>query len=315
MDLVRAVAFLLAAGSALGATLALGGAFSDKLDIFAQATPLWLAASLAALALQSVAGFGTGRGTATLAIWTLALCAFLMGPDVIARLSAPRAAPARQTIKVIQFNVWDRNRDPAATARWILAEAADVVVLEETGEGAVPALLTRDYPYRTQCGDDCATIILSKSPPVDGGVIAWAGLGPRHGGAWASFGQGADAYTVAGTHYRWPVPAGPQEDQARRFAQAIARFDRQSLIVAGDFNLNPWSFGLRRQDARFAIPRITHATFTWPAGRISHWRVTFPFPFLAVDQIYAGHGWRPVSIERGPALGSDHYPIVAVLTR
>jgi endonuclease/exonuclease/phosphatase (EEP) superfamily protein YafD len=43
--------------------------------------------------------------------------------------------------------------------------------------------------------------------------------------------------------------------------------------------------------------------------------MTFPFPLLPIDQIYAGSGWRPVSVARGEAQGSDHYPIVAVLTR
>jgi endonuclease/exonuclease/phosphatase (EEP) superfamily protein YafD len=87
------------------------------------------------------------------------------------------------------------------------------------------------------------------------------------------------------------------------------------LIVGGDFNLTPWSFGLRRQDARFGLVRLTRAMATWPAGKISHWRLNLPFPLLAIDHLYAGKSWRVVSVTRGPVLGSDHYPIVAVLTR
>jgi len=313
MDFIRAVAFLLAAGAALAAVLSLGGAFNDKLDLFAHATPLWLAMALTALAAQLLTG--AGRWTMAPALVAVAIALILMGPDLIACLAAPHAAPRGQTLKVIQFNVWDRNRDPAATARWILNQNADVVVLEETGDGQVPAALADRYPFRTPCGGDCATIIFSKTAPAGGGVIDWPGLGPRHTGAWATFGGGPDAFTVAGMHYVWPIPPGPQSDQARRFAATLTPFDQRSLIVCGDFNLNPWSFGLRRQDRRLGIPRLTHAIFSWPAGPISHWRLHLPVALLAVDHIYAGKAWAPVSVERGPLLGSDHYPVVAVLTR
>jgi endonuclease/exonuclease/phosphatase (EEP) superfamily protein YafD len=313
MDLIRAVAFLLAAAAALSAALSLGGAIDDKLDLFAQAAPLWLAMAVTALAVQLLTS--AGRWTLAPALAAIAISLFLIGPDVVARLTAPRFTPGRQTLKLIQFNLWDRNRDPAATARWILGEDPDVVVLEELGNGEVPAALAARYPYRTPCEASCATVIMSKARPAAGEVIDWPGLGPRHAGAWASFGVGAEAFTVAGVHYVWPIPTGPQREQARRFTDTLARFDRNSLIVAGDFNLCPWSWGLRRQDARLSIPRLTHAIFTWPAGPISHWRLNLPFALLAIDQVYAGSSWKPVSVRRGPLLGSDHYPVVVVLTR
>jgi endonuclease/exonuclease/phosphatase (EEP) superfamily protein YafD len=319
MDLIRAVAFLMAAASALAAALALGGAISPRPDIFAHAAPVWLAGALAALALQCAAGPGTGRGALALVAVTILICAFLMVPEFVARLGAARAAPASQTVKVIQFNLWDRNRDPAATVAWIRSEDADVVILEEAADAGsrVPEALTDIYPYRSGCGaqDECATAILSKAAPSAGGVFIWPGVGPRHAGAWASFGQGERAYSVAGVHYEWPIPPGPQAAQARLFAEGLDRFDRGSLIVGGDFNLTPWSAGLRRQDARFGLVRLTRAMATWPAGRISHWRLNLLFPLLAIDHLYAGKSWRVVSVARGPVLGSDHYPIVAVLTR
>lgn len=318
MDAVRGVALIIAAISAVAAMLSLGGAVSARLDILTHLTPLWLALSLLALALQGVAGFSTGRGALALAALTIAISAALMVPELIARLTARRYPAADQTVKVIQFNVWDHNRDPAATARWILDQNADIVVLEETGGGAVPAALAGRYPYRAPCDkgpEDCATTILAKATPIDGGQLMWTKLGRRHAGAWATFGAGARAFTIVGTHYRWPEPLARQAAQAERFADVIQRFDPKSLIVVGDFNMTPWSFALRRQDARFGLTRLTHAIFTFPAGRIDHWRMSFPFPLLPIDQAYVGSDWRPVSVGRGPAMGSDHYPIVVTLTR
>ena len=34
-----------------------------------------------------------------------------------------------------------------------------------------------------------------------------------------------------------------------------------------------------------------------------------------LDQVYAGAQWKTVSIERGPRLASDHYPVIVVLRR
>jgi endonuclease/exonuclease/phosphatase (EEP) superfamily protein YafD len=318
MDVIRAVALLLAAVSALAAILSLGGAFNNNLDILTHLAPAWLAMSLMALVLLGVSGFQASRGVPVMAAVTIAICAWLMVPDLIARITAPRFPAADQTLKIIQFNVWDHNRDPAATARWLLDQDADIVVLEETGGGAIPAALAGRYPFRAPCDkgpEGCATTILAKSLPVDGGQLMWTKLGRRHAGAWATFGAGAQAFTIVGTHYRWPEPLARQVAQAERFAEVIQRYDRKSLIVVGDFNMTPWSFALRRQDARFGLARLSHAIFTFPAGWISNWGTTFPFPLLPIDQVYAGSDWRPVSIRRGPAMGSDHYPIVATLTR
>ena len=34
---------------------------------------------------------------------------------------------------------------------------------------------------------------------------------------------------------------------------------------------------------------------------------------LPIDHVYAGPGWRTVSVQRGPKLGSDHYPVIVTL--
>jgi endonuclease/exonuclease/phosphatase (EEP) superfamily protein YafD len=317
MDVIRAVALTIAAVSALAAILSLGGAFNIYLDILTHLAPAWLAMALLAITLQALAGLGGARAAMGLSAVSIVICVALMAPELIARLTAPRFAAGGQTIKIIQFNVWDQNRDPAATARWILDQDADIVVLEEAG-GGVLARVAPGYPYQTKCdkaAQRCPTTIVSKMAPSDGGQLIWPGIGLRHMGAWATFGAGPQAFTVVGTHYRWPEPLANQREQSQRLAMVLTRFDGPNLIVAGDFNLTPWSFRLRRQDASFGLARLTHAIFTFPAGQIAHWGMTFPFPLLPIDQIYAGSNWRPVSVARGQAVGSDHYPIVAVLTR
>ena len=90
--------------------------------------------------------------------------------------------------------------------------------------------------------------------------------------------------------------------------------DLPHTILAGDFNLTPWTFALRRMDVQFGLTRRTRALATWPNRLPSHDNpALMPFPILPIDQIYAGSAWRTESIRRGPRTTSDHYGVLATL--
>ena len=314
MEFVRAAALVIAAASAGAALLSLGGAVSGRLDVLAHFTPFYFAGGALALVLAAVSR--AGIAPILLAAAAIVISGAVMAPEFLA--ARPGATPSGKPLKLIQFNLWASNIDPERTARWIVAENADIVVIEEAiGAGArvLPAIEGR-YPYRTPCqvDFDCSTLILSKAAPKASGDL-WGAGGTPLSGAWAKFGDGADAFTVVAAHFTRPFPAGPQQAQSRRLAEVLDRFDRSSLIVAGDFNSTPWSFAMRRQDARFGLARLTRAMSTWPAARFTRWRLWSPLPFLALDHIYAGSAWRAAGMQRGPRLGSDHYPIVVLLER
>ncbi|MGA0599589.1 endonuclease/exonuclease/phosphatase family protein [Caulobacter sp. KR2-114] len=320
---LRALAFLLALGAAAFGFLALGGVVSRWLDVLTHFAPLYLIAGLGAVLLRLATGLDGSRPTLTLGLAAVAFAAILIAPELLSaemlgRLRAPAPPQGRvQTVKLLQFNLWERNLDPEGTARWIAAQGADVVVLEEVNDhaGEIPDLLRAQYPYRTTCWPQrpCSTTILTRVKPT-----ASAGLMPppaRLSAAWVTLGAGADAFTVAGVHYTWPIPPGPQQNQSHRLEAALTGFDRRSLIVAGDMNSTPWSFTLRRQDARFGLQRRTRALFTWPVAPFGAFRLRSPLPFLAIDQVYAGSDWTTVSVKAGPRQGSDHQPVTVVLQR
>jgi endonuclease/exonuclease/phosphatase (EEP) superfamily protein YafD len=317
--LLRFAALLVAIAVAVPAVLALGGAVSERADAFAHFAPLYVAGGFLALGLH----FATRpeRGGLTLVLAGAAILAGLglMTPDLIAAATARRVAPESQTVKVVQFNLWGRNPDPEGSARWILKEDADIVVLEEAFDNTliVPQALAEHYPYQTTCSPPfiCSTMILSKVAPSQVGGIGREPGASAVAGAWTTFGEGPGAYTVLGVHFARPIPFGLQDKQRRRVSRLMEGFDRPSLILAGDFNSTPWSFSLRRQDALFGLERRTHAIFTWPAAAFSRWRLKSPVPFLAIDQVYAGSAWRTVDVRRGPRLASDHFPVVVTLTR
>jgi endonuclease/exonuclease/phosphatase (EEP) superfamily protein YafD len=85
----------------------------------------------------------------------------------------------------------------------------------------------------------------------------------------------------------------------------VAGLDVSRLILAGDFNITPWSRGMRRQDKLLApLRRWTVAWFTWPARAAGF---AWPLPLLPIDHVYAGPAWGSVRLRRVRIPGSDHF--------
>jgi endonuclease/exonuclease/phosphatase (EEP) superfamily protein YafD len=302
---------LAAMTSAFGALLAHGGRWSDFLDVSSHFMPVWLTAGLIGgllsfgLLRQPYKGMGLTAGlTAALA------SALIMGPEMAPRLR-PKAPDTGPVLKIVQFNIWRSNQDPKKTLDWILAQNADIVMIEEAEMSATPirSALIQRYPNWSSSGIPMphSVMVLSRLPMTDRG----ADSGPPM--AFATYRwQGRELMAVA-LHQYWPIPVGPQQWQLKRLARNLAHAPQGNMIMGGDFNSAPWSFNLRRLDSRLHMTRRTHGIATWPAGPVSRFRLPPLFPFLAIDQIYAGPGWKTVSVTRGPRLGSDHYPVIIKL--
>ena len=315
--LLRIAAMAAAVVGAAAALAAQAGRFSDDLDAFSHFAPYWLLLGVIGLVLWAAAG-GRNLRTATpiTAIAAIVLAGGLILPEYL-RPAGPKAPATGETLKLVQFNLWGRNLTPEAAAAWIRRQNADVVVLEEAfgaSEG-IPLALADLYPYQTTCDAPapCATLILSRRKPVSAEGL----INSRHAlpAARATWRTAAGEFSVIGAHYVWPFPGGPQQKMTRDMTRVLDGLSRDSAIVAGDFNSTPWSSSLRRQDRLFGLERRTRALPTWPAAPFSRRRVGFPKPFLPIDHVYAGKAWKTVSVERGPRLGSDHYPVVVILRR
>jgi endonuclease/exonuclease/phosphatase (EEP) superfamily protein YafD len=159
--------------------------------------------------------------------------------------------------------------------------------------------------------------VLSKHPVRAQGVQRQRWHGPAAealSAAWAEIDAPGGRFTALTTHYTWPTWVHAQEWQRAELVRLTRRFPRDDLIVTGDFNLTPWSKALREQDARLGLRRRTRAMFSWPVVA-SRYRIRPPVPLLPIDHVYAGAAWRTVSVQRGPKLGSDHYPVIVTLQR
>ena len=129
-ELLRAFALLMAAALSLLALAAQGGRFSDRLDVLTHFTPIWLGGLIVAVGLWMITG-RRGRTTPMLALVGGLSALTLMIPEWSAASGRTGGKVDGETLKIVQFNLWGRNRDPDATARWILETDPDIVVIEE----------------------------------------------------------------------------------------------------------------------------------------------------------------------------------------
>ena len=320
--LIEAVLLVAAGLLALWSLAALGGAVSDRLDVLTHFAPLALAGALAVLLVTlPLARRGRAKRAAlalggAAAVWSFVL----IGPELAAasRRDPPASGPA---LKVVTFNIWGgRNRDVEATADWLIAADADVVLLQEVfGGGAdIPRRLRAKYPHGLVCSENrCSLAVLSKHPVRRSSLQRQRWRGPAAKAlsvAWAEIDAPGGRFVALTTHYTWPTWVWAQEWQRAELVRLTRPFAQDDLIVTGDFNLTPWSKALREQDVRLGLRRRTRALFSWPTVATRH-RVWTPFPLLPIDHVYAGDAWRTVSVERGPRLSADHYPVIVTLAR
>ena len=316
MDAIRSFATallipvaLICAGWSLAAH---GGRWSARLDVLAHFAPVILAVSLACLFY----GLAIERGT--LRLWMAGLgsvaaisAALLMAPEYLRPLGASASNDATRQLKLIQFNAWGGNRDLPGSVAWLKAQAPDILIVQEAWIIG-PMLQAALEGYHVSC-ERCGVRIFSKARPL---ATSLPGHDPddrrRPAMAAATFVDDIGPFTVYGAHLVWPVYGDLQQAQGRVIADLLrSGGDRQ--ILAGDFNSTPWSFARRREDDAFGLQRRTRAVFSWPTTRFSVFGLATPWPLLPIDHVYAGNGWRTVKVERGPRLGSDHFPVVVIL--
>lgn len=118
------------------------------------------------------------------------------------------------------------------------------------------------------------------------------------------------AFHFIGLH---PTPPLPGDDTGERDAQILyaARFARKSgipIVAMGDFNDVAWSDNAAtfRQAGGYLDARKGRGLFS--SFDAQRWWMRFP-----LDHFYVTHDVAVVGLERGAAIGSDHFPMIAKL--
>ena len=220
------------------------------------------------------------------------------------------AAGNSPTLRALLANVNADNRDSERLQRLIAESDPDVILLLE----ATPWLLDRlrdlgqRYPHRVaEPRDDLFGIALfSRHPFLQSGIVRFGdAISPPT--ITATINAGRRPFTLIGFH-PWPPVSADLAEGRNEQLQALATRVRQSqvpVLVLGDLNLSPWSpwftqlltdTGLR--DSR----RGRGLQPSWPAGWWPLW--------IPIDHALFSAGIRIGHREIGPAIGSDHYPVI-----
>jgi endonuclease/exonuclease/phosphatase (EEP) superfamily protein YafD len=274
--------------------------------------PYIFAAAVALLAATVVVGapWAMWPSAVLVAVNVLLLALPLLWSAEQAERPAQAHAAGGRDLKVLTFNM--DFVDPAPVAELLLAEDADVVLLQEVGPKEMDALrplLAARYPHIHACERrfNCNAAIFAKRAWTEVGQRARSSATPET--IWAQFDHPETGrLRVVGVHASQPRRPRLQVGQVEGLI-ALRGTLTGSVVFAGDFNMTPWSYPLQTLLASADLRR--HATFlrSWPAIR----RHRLPLPLFLIDHVVTTPDIRTVSIETGPNLGSTHRPVIAHL--
>ncbi|HEY3948292.1 endonuclease/exonuclease/phosphatase family protein [Phenylobacterium sp.] len=313
--ILEALAWALALIAAAAAVGAHGGRWNAKLDLLTHPALAWLAGGAAAFVLSWFSpSLWRGWTIRALSLVALAAALGLLAPDLRRPSPPPTASGPQPQIKLIEFNAWERNRSPQAVARWIAAQDPDIVVVIEPSEPLKTAIDATTNLHTFMANN---SIIGLRHKPIRQRV-AWDAhelAGRIFFLNWPSiYGFDGKPFDLLGVHIDWPIPARKRRAEDLHLTLILDQEDHDRAILAGDFNSAQWSFRQQGVDGALGLERRDRLQPTWPALIPQLHGQAFPGPpFIPIDHIYAGSLWRTVKVERGPRLGSDHYPLIATL--
>jgi endonuclease/exonuclease/phosphatase (EEP) superfamily protein YafD len=223
--------------------------------------------------------------------------------------AAADAAPGSQRfVRVVTFNLWGSNDRIDDVVKFLAAAEADAVVLQEvTREHGTMLRQALQSLYPFSLGES-SIVILSKHPILAEGRIDRPGFPPWNSLMlrWARLDVRGTIFELAGIHLARPFYPELQEQDIEALTEFV-RGRTMPLIVAGDFNLSPWTEKLARFTNSTGLARYNTFYLTWPMRR----RDVQLLPLVAVDNVFASRHFAKIATRGAPRLGSDHRAIIA----
>lgn len=208
-------------------------------------------------------------------------------------------------LRVITYNIEAANTRYREIGQFIAATNADIVVLQEIDAAAVAELLhelAKIYLHVFHAASERSTglALFAKQSCVDGGHIKWCDSNPAM--AWARIEKGAFSCEVIGVYLADPFHPHMQVRHIDWLTDCV-RSRRHPLIVAGDFNLTPFSAKLNKFAMTTGLRRHATMLTSWPVDKF--------WPTFLIDHVFASSEVCSVKVAVGPSLGSDHRPVIA----
>ncbi len=267
---------------------------------------------------QLVLGLLVAATCADLRMWRWAGVALIpvgVGAWLVLPSYMPRERPAalEAPLRVMTFNMHGSSDNATEVAAFVGASDCDVVALLEVSLG-VDEVLAQIDGYRLAAvqarADNFGLALLTRLPDLraelmrlpNGDAAAIEATVPRQGKVWHLLAL-----------HTWP-PVQAERAQERnvdlRFAAAWARRDGHRIVL-GDLNVTPYSPYFRNLLDRGNLVdsrRGFGVQATWP-----QWPSFLAWARIPIDHILHDPGLTTTTRRVGPALGSDHRPVIATL--
>ncbi len=249
-------------------------------------------------------------GARVLAIFCLAAFSFHLYTLGMQRLGPVAPAPAQGiALRVMSANVRNSNTRYEELIDLVRRESPDVLCLYETTDAWQRHLtpLTERFAFSLFSGNGARTgfACFSRERPVrvdppsaDGTTAPWMRLYFERQGA---------SYSVVGAHIEYPLKPATARRRNRQLvllAHSLGA-DRDPVIVAGDFNLSPfspYSGDFEKAADLDDCSRGRSLEPTWPAAFAPLW--------IQIDRCFTSPGVGVARYAVGPSIGSDHFPLL-----
>ena len=224
---------------------------------------------------------------------------------------AVRAENPVAQLTVMNVNVNAANRNFASLLNLVERELPDLIVLVEMTAAWQTAIgaLSNLYPYRVGVPqqDRFGIALLSRVPFHDQEAVDLLTT-PAVSARVTVAGR---AVRIIGVHLRPPVSAGWAAIRNQQLIEIGKLLGNRAepVMIVGDFNITSYStiFSRWLEDNELrSAARPTDFAISWP---------TFlPLLGILIDQFVVSESVRIDDFRRGPAFGSDHYPLTATLS-
>jgi endonuclease/exonuclease/phosphatase (EEP) superfamily protein YafD len=245
-----------------------------------------------------------------------ALGAFALNLAVLVPCYVPPPSPAPPRVsvplKVLCANVQYTNTRYAAFLAVIRAERPHVVIAQEASAPWLAALdgLRAEFPYaitiprRGGAGLGCYSRL-----PLEHAEVLALGQPPRPGLLTHLRLDGA-VVALCTIHPRPPLRrhgVGPRNTQLQAAAALLHTLPSPKLLI-GDLNTSPWSPAYRRVVQTTGLRDARRGFGLWPT-----WPADWPWLAVPIDHCLVSPELTVVHVRTGPAIGSDHLPLIVEL--
>lgn len=197
--------------------------------------------------------------------------------------------------RIYSKNLWFANDQLSELVADIKQANVDAVMLQEVSDQNrhVLDLLRDEFPHQHLCrfSNWSGIAVASKKPPITEPKCSRS-----RALAAVKIDQNGESLWLVSAHIPWPWPWDSSKNEAA--AESLLRSLTGKIVMAGDFNIFPWTS---------RIERMTAITKTQAAGP-ARFTLTYRHVPLPIDLVLSPKGG---SIEKRPLLGSDHSGLVA----